>query len=47
MPKGRDIGLTYARRLIDEAKSEGVVKDAVERAGLRGVIVPISQTPSR
>ena len=47
MPKGRDVGLTYARRFIDEAKSEGVVKGAVERAGLRGVIVPISHTPSR
>ena len=47
MPKGRDAGLTYARRFIDEAKSEGVVKAAVERAGLRGVIVPASQMPSR
>lgn len=47
MPKGRNAGLTYARKLIDEAKSGGVVKAAVDRAGLRGVIVPASQIPSR
>ena len=39
MPKGRDLGVAYARRFIEEAKSEGLVKAAVERAGLRGVIV--------
>ncbi|MEX2162639.1 MAG: transporter substrate-binding domain-containing protein [Sulfuricaulis sp.] len=39
MPKGRDPGVAYARRFIEEAKSEGLVKAAIERAGLRGVIV--------
>jgi polar amino acid transport system substrate-binding protein len=39
MPKGRDSGVAYARTFIENAKSEGVVKAAVERAGLRGVIV--------
>ena len=39
MPKGRDLGVAYARRFIEEAKSEGLVKAAIERAGLRGVIV--------
>jgi polar amino acid transport system substrate-binding protein len=39
MPKGRDAGAAYARKFIEDAKSEGVVKAAVERAGLRGVIV--------
>ena len=39
MPKGRDLGVTYARKFIEDAKSEGLVKAAVERAGLRGVVV--------
>lgn len=39
MPKGRDLGLAYARQFIEDAKSEGVVKAAIERAGLRGVLV--------
>ena len=39
MPKGRDLGVAYARRFIGDAKSEGLVKAAVERAGLRGVVV--------
>ncbi len=36
MPKGRDIGAAYARKFIEDAKSEGLVKAAIERAGLRG-----------
>jgi polar amino acid transport system substrate-binding protein len=47
IPKGRDAGLEYARRFIDEAKSEGIVKRAVQRVGLRGIIIPAGQTPSR
>ncbi len=39
MPKGRDAGLAYARKFIEDAKSEGLVKAAVERAGVRGVVV--------
>jgi len=39
VPKGRDLGVAYARRFIEEAKSEGLVKAAIVRAGLRGVIV--------
>ena len=39
LPKGRGIGLVYARQFIEDAKSEGVVKAAIERAGLRGVVV--------
>jgi polar amino acid transport system substrate-binding protein len=39
MPKGRDPGAAYARQFIEDAKSEGLVKAAIERAGLRGVIV--------
>src|SRR3954467_14562081 len=39
MPKGRNPGVAYARQFIEDAKSEGLVKAAIERAGLRGVIV--------
>jgi len=39
LPKGRGSGAAYARSFIENAKSEGVVKTAVERAGLRGVVV--------
>ncbi len=39
MPKGRDLGVAYARQFIEDAKSEGLVKAAIERAGLRGVVV--------
>ena len=36
LPKGRDLGMAYARKFVEDAKSEGLVKAAVERAGLRG-----------
>jgi polar amino acid transport system substrate-binding protein len=39
MPKGRDPGVAYARQFIEDAKSDGLVKAAIERAGLRGVVV--------
>lgn len=39
MPKGRDAGLAYARQFIEEAKSDGRVKAAIERAGMRGAFV--------
>lgn len=40
MPNGRDpAGLAYARRFIEEAKANGTVKSAIERAGLRGIVV--------
>jgi polar amino acid transport system substrate-binding protein len=39
MPKGRDAGLEYARRFIEDAKSEGRVKAAIERVGMRGAVV--------
>ena len=43
MPKGRDLGLAYARQFVEDAKSEGRVKAAIDRAGLRGVIVAARQ----
>ncbi len=40
MPKGRgDLGVAYARQFIQDAKSDGLVQAAIERAGLRGVVV--------
>lgn len=43
MPKGRDAGREYARKFIQAAKSEGLVKAAIERAGMRGALVGPSQ----
>jgi polar amino acid transport system substrate-binding protein len=40
MPKGRDAGVAYAHNFIEAAKSEGLVKAAIERAGIRGAVVP-------
>jgi polar amino acid transport system substrate-binding protein len=37
MPKGRDLGAAFARQFIEDAKSEGLIKAAIERAGVRGV----------
>jgi len=39
MPKGRDLGAAYARQFIEDAKSEGLVKAAIERVGMRGAAV--------
>jgi polar amino acid transport system substrate-binding protein len=39
MPKGRDLGVAYARQFIEDAKSEGLVKAAIERVGMRGAAV--------
>lgn len=39
VPKGRQLGAAYARRFVEASKSEGLVKAAIDRAGLRGVVV--------
>jgi len=39
VPKGRRLSAAYARQFVEESKSEGLVKAAIERAGLRGVVV--------
>jgi polar amino acid transport system substrate-binding protein len=40
MPKGRNpLGVAYARQFIESAKSEGLVKAAIERAQVGGVVV--------
>jgi excisionase family DNA binding protein len=38
LPKGREAGLAYERKFIENAKSEGLVKSAAERAGVRGAV---------
>lgn len=45
LPKGRsDTAIAYARKFIEQAKSDGLVKAAVERAALRGVVIPTAQS---
>ena len=39
MPNGRGPGMAYLSRFMEDAKSEGLVKAGIERAGLRGVVV--------
>ncbi|MSP41335.1 MAG: transporter substrate-binding domain-containing protein [Deltaproteobacteria bacterium] len=39
IPKGRDRGMVFARRFVEDAKSAGFVKAALERAGVRGAVV--------
>ena len=40
VPKGRDgAAAAYVGKFIQDAKTEGIVKSAIERAGLRGVVV--------
>jgi polar amino acid transport system substrate-binding protein len=39
VPKGRDAGLTFLRRVVEDAKASGLVARAIERTGARGVSV--------
>ena len=39
VPKGKDAGLTYLRRVVEEAKTSGLVARAIERTGAKGVSV--------
>jgi polar amino acid transport system substrate-binding protein len=40
VPKGRDAAAgSYVGRFVEQAKAEGLVKSAIERSGLRGVVV--------
>jgi polar amino acid transport system substrate-binding protein len=39
IPKGRELGTAYVRAFVDDAKSLGLVKAAIERAGMRGAVV--------
>ena len=40
VPKGRDgTAAAYVAKFIQDAKAQGIVKSAIERAALRGVVV--------
>ncbi len=39
VPKGRAAGLAYLRRVVEEAKTSGLVGRAIEKTGARGVSV--------
>jgi polar amino acid transport system substrate-binding protein len=39
VPKGRDAGLEYARRLIAGAKADGSAKASLEKVGVRGAFI--------
>lgn len=43
IPKGRDVGMPYARKFVEDANSEGLVQKAVERVGIRGTVKPGAQ----
>jgi polar amino acid transport system substrate-binding protein len=43
MPKGREPGSAYARKFVEDAKSQGLVQAAIERVGMRGAIVAPSE----
>src|SRR4029453_3607644 len=47
VPKGRDAGLIFLRRVVEDAKASGLVARAIERTGARGVsVAPAAKEPS-
>jgi polar amino acid transport system substrate-binding protein len=38
IPKGRETGMEYLRRFVDDVRTGGVLAQIVERAGLRGLV---------
>jgi polar amino acid transport system substrate-binding protein len=43
IPKGRDGGMAFLRKFTEDVKSEGLVRAAIARAGLRGTVTSESQ----
>jgi polar amino acid transport system substrate-binding protein len=39
VPRGRDAGLAYLRRVVEDAKASGLVARAIDTTGARGVSV--------
>jgi len=39
VPKGRAAGLAYLRRVVEDAKTSGLVARAIDKTGARGVSV--------
>jgi polar amino acid transport system substrate-binding protein len=46
VPKGRKLAASYAQQFVEAVKSEGLVKSAIEKAGLRGVVVAPAEVTS-
>jgi len=40
IPKGREAALRLVTRLVADARADGAVTRAVQRAGLRGTVLP-------
>ena len=38
IPKGRETGMLYLRRFVEDIGADGLIKRAVERSGLRGAV---------
>jgi polar amino acid transport system substrate-binding protein len=38
IPKGRDTAMEYLRRFVEEVQTNGLLSQAIERAGLRGIV---------
>jgi polar amino acid transport system substrate-binding protein len=38
IPKGREAALEYLRRFVEQAQTSGLLSQAAERAGLRGIL---------
>ena len=38
VPKGRTLSAAYVRKFVEDVKSKGFVKEAVERAQVRGLM---------
>jgi polar amino acid transport system substrate-binding protein len=44
VPKGRETGLAYLRRIVEDAKASGLVARAIEATGARGVsVAPVAR----
>jgi polar amino acid transport system substrate-binding protein len=40
IPKGREAGVNYLREFIEDVRASGLVAQAIEKAGVRGVSIP-------
>jgi len=40
IPKGRKAGMPLLRRLLDDARKDGVVRSAIQKSGLKGAVEP-------
>jgi polar amino acid transport system substrate-binding protein len=40
IPRGREAGMRWLRGFVDEARTDGAITRALERAGLRGIAQP-------